>query len=95
MNRDRSLDEFGPDADGPGSDGATGEADASDATRATDGPGADPDGTGSADDADDGVAPAESTYAWSPDGVCAVCGGTAPTRWRQDGAYVCPDCKEW
>lgn len=42
------------------------------------------------------VDPAEPTYGWSPDGAeCAGCGGTATTRWRQDGEYVCADCKEW
>lgn len=42
------------------------------------------------------VAPAEPTYDWSPDGAeCAGCGETAATRWRQDGEYVCADCKEW
>ncbi|WP_313692874.1 DUF7573 domain-containing protein [Halorarum halobium] len=42
------------------------------------------------------VDPAEPTYDWSPDGgECAGCGGQVSTRWRQDGEYVCPDCKEW
>ncbi|QLG28059.1 hypothetical protein HUG10_11055 [Halorarum halophilum] len=42
------------------------------------------------------VAPAEPTYGWSPDGAeCTGCGETATTRWRQDGEYVCADCKEW
>lgn len=98
VNRDRSLDEFRSDDDGPGSDGATGSADGS----GTDGDAASvtdeqaevesvPDAT-----ADDGADPAEPTYAWSPDGAaCAVCGDATGTRWRQDGAYVCPDCKEW
>lgn len=42
------------------------------------------------------VDPAEPTYDWSPDGAeCAACGESTTTRWRQDGAYVCADCKEW
>ncbi|QLG61234.1 DUF7573 domain-containing protein [Halorarum salinum] len=42
------------------------------------------------------VDPAEPTYDWSPDGAdCAACEETVTTRWRQDGAYVCADCKEW
>ena len=42
------------------------------------------------------VAPAEPTYGWSPDGAeCAGCGESSTTRWRQDGEYVCADCKEW
>ncbi|WP_435145438.1 DUF7573 domain-containing protein [Halobaculum sp. P14] len=42
------------------------------------------------------VDPAEPTYSWSADGAaCAACGEQATTRWRQDGDYVCADCKEW
>ena len=42
------------------------------------------------------VDPAQPTYDWSPDGMeCVACGDTTSTRWRQDGAYVCADCKEW
>ena len=38
----------------------------------------------------------DSTYVWHPEGrACASCGSTAEERWRQDGALVCGDCKEW
>ncbi len=46
------------------------------------------------------VAPAVSTYRWSPaGGECADCGESVERRWRadgeRDGALVCADCKEW
>ena len=46
------------------------------------------------------VAPAVSTYRWSPaGGECADCGESVERRWRadgeRDGALVCGDCKEW
>ncbi|WP_134668807.1 DUF7573 domain-containing protein [Halorussus marinus] len=42
------------------------------------------------------VEPARSTYAWSPrGGECADCGESVERRWRDDGALVCGDCKEW
>jgi len=52
---------------------------------------------GESDDPDeDAVAPAAPTYRWDPEGgVCERCGETARLRWRDDGAFVCPDCKEW
>ncbi|WP_435062109.1 DUF7573 domain-containing protein [Halobaculum sp. EA56] len=44
----------------------------------------------------DAVEPAEPAYDVSPDGAaCAACGETVTRRWRDDGAYVCPDCKDW
>lgn len=65
-------------------------------------------GDGSAEDDGSAAAPgdtrvdpetveaAASTYAWSGDGgVCGACEETVDRRWRQDGALVCPDCKEW
>ena len=54
---------------------------------------------GSRDDPGDesgGVEPIESTYCWSLDGAaCDSCGTIAESRWRDDGALVCADCKEW
>jgi len=42
------------------------------------------------------VAPAVSTYAWSPEGgACDGCGASVQRRWRDDGALVCADCKKW
>lgn len=44
----------------------------------------------------DGVEPAESTYAWSPEGAtCAECGEVVKRRWTQDGVLVCGACKSW
>jgi len=100
---DRSLEEFARDdatdasapADPGGSpDGTEAAAD----ERPADGPdGSDPDDGSPADPpATDGVAPAEPTVAVSPDGAaCAGCGTAVTRRWRDDGEYVCADCKEW
>jgi hypothetical protein len=42
------------------------------------------------------VTPATTTYAWSDEGTtCEACGEPAERRWHQDGALVCPGCKEW
>jgi len=39
---------------------------------------------------------ATTTYAWSEDGAaCDSCGEIGKRRWQQDGALVCPACKEW
>jgi hypothetical protein len=36
------------------------------------------------------------TAAWSADAEpCVACGEPAPWRWAQDGAMVCPRCKDW
>jgi len=56
------------------------------------------DGKRVADDETMGEAadPATVTYRWDPDGgVCARCEATVERRWRDDGAFVCGDCKEW
>lgn len=100
-DEDARLTDFAPASD----DGAT-EGPASDAEGAPDGeqsngddegsPGADPPGDGSADaPPDDGADPAVPTSAWRAEGVCAACGDPAERRWREGGAFVCPDCKEW
>ena len=40
--------------------------------------------------------PANVTYRWQPNGAtCADCGTTTERGWRDDGAFVCPDCKSW
>lgn len=42
------------------------------------------------------VEPAESTYAWSPDGdACAACGAVVERRWRDSDGLVCETCKTW
>jgi len=44
----------------------------------------------------DAVEPATVTYQWTPAGAsCDRCGARVERRWRDDGAYVCEDCKEW
>lgn len=104
MARDRSLDDFlaGSDADedsgdatdeSPADAAKTGDVDAaSDTSPATDD--SDDDAPAPASGLDAG--PAESTMAWSPDGAaCEDCGTTVERRWRDDGALVCEDCKEW
>lgn len=51
-------------------------------------------GRPSRDDPD--VEPAETTYAFAPDGEpCEMCGTTVGRRWQQEGALVCTSCKEW
>ena len=40
--------------------------------------------------------PATATYRWQPDGAtCEDCGATTERGWRDNGAFVCPDCKSW
>lgn len=47
-------------------------------------------------DVDDPSDGADSTYGWTPDGAeCADCGATVQRRWRDDGRFVCVDCKTW
>jgi hypothetical protein len=110
MPEDRSLDEFAggdgnggegsPDGGGDeretGGDGADGgDADGkatTDAVEAVTADGEDP--TDAADPVD--AAPATSTAAWTTDGAaCDRCGESVPRRWFDDGALVCPACKEW
>ncbi|UWG52209.1 Uncharacterized protein AArcCO_2937 [Halalkaliarchaeum sp. AArc-CO] len=53
------------------------------------------DGDGTDDSVDD-VEPAAATSRWSSGGeACPDCGSTASRLWRQEGTFVCPDCKEW
>ncbi|MFC4542508.1 hypothetical protein ACFO5R_11325 [Halosolutus amylolyticus] len=35
-----------------------------------------------------------STYAWG-EYTCARCDRAADRVWREDGAFVCPECKDW
>jgi hypothetical protein len=44
---------------------------------------------------DDAAEPVPVTSAWTPDGACPACGGTAGRRWRNDGEFVCADCANW
>lgn len=46
--------------------------------------------------ASDGLDAATVTYEWSDDGgACADCGEPTRRRWRDDGSFVCADCKDW
>ncbi|QZP36274.1 DUF7573 domain-containing protein [Halobaculum magnesiiphilum] len=82
MPEDRSLEEFaGAELDADADTNADAEAD-------TD--------AGADAEAVDTVDLAEPTYDYSPDGAaCAACGESVTRRWRDDGDYVCGDCKEW
>ncbi|WP_254762305.1 DUF7573 domain-containing protein [Natrinema marinum] len=35
-----------------------------------------------------------STYAWG-EYTCGRCGAATERVWRDDGDFVCPECKEW
>lgn len=108
VSRDHSLDDFadaGGEPDGDEGDGTDADPDSGESSdRGSPAGSTTPDapegssGTdaGGRDGETSGVDPAEPTYAWSSDGgACAACGATVEVRWRQDGDYVCPDCKEW
>ncbi|SDR39698.1 DUF7573 domain-containing protein [Natronobacterium texcoconense] len=43
---------------------------------------------------DDVSGSALSTYAWG-DHECERCGDDSERVWRDEDAFVCPDCKEW
>lgn len=81
MNGDRSLDEFVS-----GGDESSTESD----DEVGDAVGSD------AEESSETVAPAASTYAWSPSGEpCDACGAAVERRWRDEGDLVCGDCKSW
>ena len=100
MPEDYSLDEF---AGGDGN-GEEESPDDGDDERETGGSGVNTDDV-NADDVDaDAVDPAEKTDAdpatptatWTTDGAaCDRCGESVARRWFDDGALVCPACKEW
>jgi hypothetical protein len=51
---------------------------------------------GTASESDPGPDPAHAAYGWTPGGAeCAACGATVRRRWRDDGRFVCADCKAW
>lgn len=84
MTEDSSLDEFldaGEDDDG--SDAQPTDSDASE-------------GETAAAEVSESVDPAVSTYSVAPEGVaCERCGESVRARWRDEGAFVCGDCKSW
>lgn len=90
MPKDYSLDEFAS-ADAPAGAGDRTDTGATDARA-----GVDSDDAETTDSVAEAVDPAEATYDHSPEGgACAVCSESATRRWRDDGDYVCADCKEW
>lgn len=93
MPEDASLDRFA-------SRDRTADADARAAEDSPDGGDEADTGSETAPDDDTEIAPAVSTFDWSPaGGACSDCGETVERRWRADGQrggdLVCADCKEW
>ncbi|RQH01484.1 hypothetical protein EA472_07155 [Natrarchaeobius oligotrophus] len=43
---------------------------------------------------DDELEAPRTTYAWG-EYTCGRCGDACERVWRDDGAYVCADCKAW
>lgn len=108
MTANRSLDEFAGAGGGAAEpadesdDGVAGGTTAGGADEtappAADAPDGDPreEPVPDAEAASDDVAPAVSTYAWSPDGgPCAACGEHVEERWRDGEDLVCVACKDW
>lgn len=94
VSEDASLDDFlaeSADSD----DAADGDGvEAEDADEAPESAG--PDGVPDSDPDPEAVEPAASTYDWAPDGApCDACGALVEARWRDGGALVCAECKEW
>lgn len=96
---DRSLEEFADaaaDDDADTGDDVDADADATNSDAAGDADGGDGSPETSSVDAVDAADPAAPTYDYSPDGAaCDACGESVTRRWRDDGDYVCADCKEW
>ncbi|WP_226011877.1 DUF7573 domain-containing protein [Halomicrobium salinisoli] len=97
MPEDASLTDFASGDDGESDDGESDDEPASGVEVADESDG-DASHNDPADDetlATDDVEPAETTFAWSPDGVCEACGEAAERRWRGEAGLVCGECKEW
>ncbi|RLM96320.1 hypothetical protein [Haloarcula sp. Atlit-7R] len=89
MAEDASLEDF-LDGGDESEDGGENGTSARDETAETESEASD------AEASTDGVDPAVTTYAWSPDGAaCAECGEVVERRWTQDGILVCGACKSW
>ncbi|MFC7323342.1 hypothetical protein ACFQMF_01980 [Halorubrum rutilum] len=91
MTEDYSLDEFaGGDADG-GAESSPGDDERETGGGSVDADDVDADGEATAD-----ADPATPTATWTTDGAaCDRCGESVARRWFDDGALVCPACKEW
>lgn len=86
-----------PEEDAPGE---TFEDDAPADTSGEETPGKTSEEDAPGETSDEGAAcdaePAMPTYASTPEGeACAACGEAVTERWRDDGGWVCADCKEW
>lgn len=82
MGEDTSIDEFATRADG--TDDEHTDDDTADDTDAE------------AEFDPDDLTRTVTVYGWTPrTAACATCGESVERRWRDDGAMVCRDCKEW
>ena len=94
MSKDRPLTEF---TDGERDSGDS-ESDSGDSVIPTgdDEPTAGDESTADGEPTATEADPATVTYRWQPDGAaCARCGTTTERQWRDDGGFVCADCKAW
>ncbi|WP_084569040.1 DUF7573 domain-containing protein [Halostagnicola larsenii] len=88
MTEDATLSAFAADddaADANADEGAS-ETDASADATGTDP--VEPGGTNT------DIEPATSTYVWGTY-TCDACSETVDRAWLEDGAFVCPACKDW
>jgi len=97
---DASLEDFLGGSERADGDDPTDGSESADRTTSEDAADSDADSaTATADtasDPDPGPDPTHSTYGWTPGGAeCADCGATVRRRWRDDGRFVCADCKAW
>ena len=103
MGEDASIDEFvAATDDGTGDGGpATDRKAGGDDVTHDDGAGGETDEDSTDGDETpppdlDDVAPTVTIYGWAPQKTaCETCGASTNRRWRDDGAMVCRECKEW
>ncbi|WP_226022166.1 DUF7573 domain-containing protein [Halomicrobium salinisoli] len=97
MPEDASLTDFASGDGGESDDGESDDEPASDdgAAEESSGDASDPEVETDETTATGDVEPAETTFAWSPDGVCEACGEAAERRWRGEAGLVCGECKKW
>lgn len=102
MTDDATLSEFvgetgesdGDDRDESGEGGSAGDGSAT-ADRARSSTDSSADAETDGDDADaTAIDSGLSTYAWGAY-TCSRCDSDVERVWREDGSFVCPDCKSW